>query len=381
MRYSYLLLLTLFSFAICGALEPAVSPPAVPSPSFKAFTGKVLRNKVRLRLQPSIDSKVMREFSKDDLVLIIGEADEFYIVRPPEDTKAFIFRTFVLDDTVEGKNVNVRSEPDLEAPILAQLNSGDKVKGSISTQNSKWLQIAPPESTKFYIAKEYVENIGDSTLFGTLKKRREEVNALLNETYLLAQEELAKPYDQIHFDPIAASYSKVFTQYADFSTQAARAKELLSTAQDAYLHKKLAYLEAKAQNVPVAPAPPLPSDEAKTAVFDAITPQAAVWVSVEKALYQTWSSDNPSQTFQDYLKLQKKGAVFLIGVIEPYTRPVRNKPGDFLLIDRTTRLPTGYLYSTQVDLQKYVGQEVTLSAAPRPNNNFAHPAFYVFTVE
>ena len=393
-----LVAVTLFSY--CGAETPQASQASITTPSvapFTAFTGKILRNKVRLRLQPSTDSKVLREFSKDDLVIVLGEADDFYIVKPPEDTKAYVFRTFILDDTVEGKNVNVRSEPDLEAPILAQLNSGEKVQGTISTQNSKWLQIAPPESTRFYIAKDYVEKIGDPTLLSTLKKRRVEVNTLLDTTFQQAQEELAKPYEQIQLEPIAANYTKVFTQYTDFPTQAARAKELLSSAQDTYLHKKLAYLEGKANAAQVVVATLQPVSESvkqqaqgtsfsaatKTAppVFEAVSEQTAVWIPAEKAQWQAWSEEHPSSPFQDYMASQKKEAVFLVGVIEPYTRPVRNKPGDYLLIDQTTRLPNGYLYSTVVDLQKHVGQEVILSAVPRPDNNFAHPAFYVLTVE
>lgn len=49
----------------------------------------------------------------------------------------------MLDNTIEGNRVNVRLEPNLEAPIIAQLNAGDKIEGQISALNSKWYEITP----------------------------------------------------------------------------------------------------------------------------------------------------------------------------------------------------------------------------------------------
>ncbi|MGZ3733102.1 MAG: SH3 domain-containing protein, partial [Parachlamydiaceae bacterium] len=107
-----------------------------PLQSIEPFTGKITRNKVRMRLQPSLDALILRELSKDDLLSVVGESNEFYAILPPKDTKAYIFRTYVLDDIVEGSRVNVRLEPAIEAPVIAQLNSGDKVEGIISPLSS-----------------------------------------------------------------------------------------------------------------------------------------------------------------------------------------------------------------------------------------------------
>ncbi|MCB1112322.1 MAG: hypothetical protein KDK72_06685, partial [Chlamydiia bacterium] len=123
---------------------------------FTAFTGKITRNKVRLRLQPNLDGHILRELKKGDMLVVIGEQDDYYAVQPTQDQKAYIFRTFVLDNTVEGNHVNVRLEPDVDAPIVAQLNTGDRVDGKVSPQNSKWLEITPPSSARYYISKEYV---------------------------------------------------------------------------------------------------------------------------------------------------------------------------------------------------------------------------------
>src|SRR5262249_24708062 len=85
---------------------------------FKPFTEKIVRNKVRLRLQPNLESKILREFNKGDLLIVMADKGDFYAVKPPVDFKGFIFRTFVLDNVVEGNRVNVRLEPDLEAIVI-----------------------------------------------------------------------------------------------------------------------------------------------------------------------------------------------------------------------------------------------------------------------
>ena len=66
-------------------------------------------------------------------------------------------------------------------------------------------------------------------------------------------------------------------------------------------------------------------------------------------------------------------------MIEPYTYSVKEKPGDFIL--RSGESPIAYLYSTHIDLEKWVGKSVTVMTSPRPNNHFAFPAFFVLSVE
>ena len=93
----------------------------------------------------------------------------------------------------------------------------------------------------------------------------------------------------------------------------------------------------------------------------------------------SWTNINDNKTQQDYYEEQKLAAIEIAGIVEPYTAPVKNKPGDFILRDKD--IPVGYVYSTQVNLQNLIGQNVRLIAAPRPNNNFAFPAYYVLRVE
>src|SRR5271156_3313893 len=52
--------------------------PLTPAPDFLAFTGKVVKNKVRLRHQPNLDSPILKEMNQGDLLVIIGETEDFY---------------------------------------------------------------------------------------------------------------------------------------------------------------------------------------------------------------------------------------------------------------------------------------------------------------
>lgn len=415
-----------------NSIQNSVQEPTkkAPTPQEQAqttqpFTGKVTRNKVRLRLQPSLDAPILTELCRDDLLSVVSETDEFYAILPPKETKAYVFRTFVLDNVVEGNRVNVRLEPALESPVIAQLNSGDRVEGVVSPLNSKWLEINPPASTRFYVCKEYVEKIGSPAMLAQLEKRRTEVNALISSALLISDSELHKNYQDINIDAAIANLSTVIKQYSDFPKSVERAKELLSSIQDNYLQKKIAYLESRAlaveSQINLQSSLPLvnpssssimdsdvsssgsstdfiardntpPDDQSSNQIkripdwnqpFDpaAMSVKMTSWIPVERALYDNWNNQQQDRSPREFYEEQFADSVALKGIIESYARTIKNKPGDYLLVSPTTRLPIAYLYSTRIDLQDSIGKEVTLHGLSRPNNNFAFPAYYVISIE
>lgn len=373
-------------------VAPEQTASAPQESSFKAFTGKISRNKVRLRLHPGLESTVVKELQRGDLLVVIGETDEFYTVNPPEDLKAYVFRTFILDNIVEGNHVNVRLAPDLEAPVIAQLNNGDHVSGIISSANNKWLEILPPKDVKFYVSKEYVETAGDVNFMALMQKRRNEVNLLLSSAYESGQEELKKPFEEIDLQASFDKYKTILSRYADFPGQAARAKELMEEAQQNYLQKKLAYLEAKALQADEFKSkqpreeekqiePPISFQTAPAQPKQRLSEKMAAWLPVETTYYRDWLVNHPGNTIEEFYAQQNHKSVILTGVVEPYMRHIRNKPGDYILVSKHTKLPVAYLYSTMVDLGRISGKEVTLIAIPRPNHDFAYPAYFIYAVE
>lgn len=353
--------------------------PKITVSPFNAFTGKVSKSKVRLRTGSSLDSAIVRELSKGELLIVIGEADDFYAVQPPPDIKGYVFRTFVLDNKIEGNRVNIRLNPNTEAPVIAQMNSGEPVEGMISSLNSKWLEIAPPPATRMYVAKEFVQKVGDQHFMAKIAKRRDEVNDLLQSNYSISQQEMQKPFDQIHLDGIIANYQKIIQEYSDFSDQATRAKELLEELNDNYLHKKVAYLESKAENPGVKS---IAAENPQIVVLPPTDAQARLiyWEPYEQSIYAEWSKEHPG-TVEDYYAEQKKNSLSLHGIVEPYSRKIKNKPGDYVLTDPQSQLPIAFLYSTKINLNDKVGQFVTVDVSERPNYHFAYPAYFVLSLE
>lgn len=388
-------------------LPPVNIAKTAPIQSFEPFTGKVVKNKVRLRLQPNLDGPVLRELNRDQLVVVLNQTDDFYAIQPLADMKAYIFRTYVLDNVIEGTRVNVRLQPDLDAPVISQLNSGDRVEGSIYANNTKWLQINIPGATRFYVAKEYIEKIGDAGYIARLEQKKNDVYHLLNTTKAVSEAEMQKNFDQIHLEGIIANYKRIIFDYKEFPEAGAHAEEALKNIQEAYTQKKIAFLEHQAHHASDSlektnkeltaqkeKLTQLEEELSKEKTLASSDPHQApapkrialpytmtAWIPAEDALFKAWSMETGNQNTADFYQEQKQQAFTIKGTIDPYNRPVKNKPGDFMLIGTANKLPVAFLYSTQVNLQDYVGQDVTLLVVPRPNFNYAFPAYYVLSLE
>ncbi len=359
--------------------------PSIKSESFfQNFTAKVRGKKVRMRLHADLESYVVQEVNKDELFVVVGEKNGFWAVEPPENTKAYVFRSFILDNVVEGNRVNVRLEPDLEAPVIAHLNSGEHIQGTPSEINSKWLEIAPPSNTCFYIAKEFLDKVGGPEFKKQMAKRKKNVDQLLESTNLLAKSELLKPFEQMDIDRLSQSYRAIAQDYNDFPEYVLKANEALAYLQDTYIQKKIAFLESKAnlapaqeQNASLEEAIAFSEPEAQS--DGKATEKMKMWEPVEEAIFLSSAFVNQSKDLQEYYEIQKTSAVPLTGILEAYNDPVKRKPGNYIL--RQNDVPVAYLYSTKVNLERFLGKKISLQASPRDNNNFAFPAFFVLSVD
>lgn len=282
--------------------------------NFKPFTGKVLGNGVRMRLSPDIDSPIIQEVLKGELVVVSGEKNDFYAVDAPAGFKVFIFRSFVLDNIVEGNRVNVRLAPELNAPVVGYMNTGDKVEGSISDKNHKWLEIAPPKNVRFFIAREYIEKIGGPELKRERDSKRDRLVKLMESAEMLVQSEMVKPFQEIDYERISDSFNMIVRDYADFPLQAVKAKTRLMEVQEAYLQKKLAYLESKASRMSkemAAHGIEQTSQTVSTAgVGEAnMSPKERmkIWERVEESHYLACAARHHQKTIDDFYVDQKIG--------------------------------------------------------------------------
>ncbi len=394
---SFIFTLTLFGYgsAVSATQEqtPAKENGAIPTaPSFENFAGKITKNRVRLRCRPALDGHIVQEFAKNDLVLVTGQEGDFWIVTPPANMKFFVCRSYVIDNTVEANRINIRLKPDTESPIIGQLMHGDHVEGEVSATDDKWLEISPPNTAHFFVAKEFVENVGDQEYFSKTQSRKQEVELLLQSAYFAAQEECKKPYNEMSLDDATGKFEAICQNYTDFPEHIRQAKEGLALLQDSYVQKKLSFLEAKldlpknancaethakkeesVKKQPVAKASFPPE---KTPL---LTKKMSAWLSMEEELFSAWHQLNADKDMAQFYLEQEINGKTLSGVVESYdTTLVKDPPGDFLL--KVDAAPTAFLYSTRVDLTPYIGKKVTIKAAQRANHNFAYPAFFVTSV-
>lgn len=412
-----------------------------PTEKFNSFTGKVSGSSVRMRLQPNLDGHIVRELNKGEMLLISGEENGFYAALPTTDLKAYVFRTYVLDNTIEGSNVNVRLDPHRDGVIIAQLNTGDSVKGKIDP-NSKWIEISPPESTRFYVAKEYITKEGGPELLSQIEEKRNEAQHLLNSSYLTAQAEMRKPFEEINLERITEPFEKITSNYADFPKYAEKAKEISELMQETYLQKKIAFLEEKTmqssedwshrnlnlqkeislyedrlakleedlglstgrkqepshsvdsenkdetqKRMPLLEKmnyfgyskENLPMASEKDFEKGPQTDKMWLWEPLERSHFYKWATKNPEKTIDDFYLEEQFHSTSITGIIEPFSRPIKNKPGDYVL--KKSNRTIAYLYSTKINLQEKVGQQVTLNGNLRPNNHFAFPAYHVLSLD
>lgn len=347
---------------------------------FKSFTGKIIGSNVRMRAKADLDSHIIDELAKDEYVVVTGEKGDFYAVAAPSNLKAYIFRGFVIDSVVEGDRVNVRLAPDREAPIVGHYSTGHPIDGKICKGNKKWLEIDAPKGTEFFVAKEYVEYAGKPELKAVQDRRKATVTQLLESTSLLSQGEMRKAFHEIDIERITHNYQTIINDYSDFPRFVASAAKELSAVQEDYLHRKIAFLEAKATKMSKGQR----SDDIYAVSHHAqdnisATDRMKVWEPVEEAIYLSWASMHHAKTIDDFYADQKLKSQTVSGILESYRDPVKNKPGDFVVKDRD--VPVAYVYSTQINLDDFVGKRVNLIVSSRPNNSFAFPAYYVLEVE
>jgi hypothetical protein len=357
------------------------------------FCGKITKSRVRMRLKPYLDSPILKELNRDDLVVVVGQADDFWAVKPTPGTKGYVYRTYILDGEIVGSHVNVRLEPDSGGHIACQLNEGEKISGSISSQNTKWFEIALPEYVTFYVAKEYVTKIGDETLFSQLAAKKIQLEEKLKSIAKTIENEFKKSFEEIDLSSLAGELNQIIDE-KDFPKIAESGKELLQKMREEYLQKSMA--AKNSQNEPSKE--PLATNEQKTELdkdvaesvneakdeASSTTTQDIPLVSFdvrEKDLVAYAISTKQAANADIFYQQEEHQSMTISGVVKPYTKQVKNSPGDYLLISTKTGMPQCFLYSSKVHLQDFVGKEVTFVVVERPNNNFAWPAYFVLRAQ
>lgn len=392
--------------------------------AFSPFTGEIKGNRVRLRLAPHTDSFIIKELSKGDYLAVLGESKDYYVVSAPEGMRGYVFRTFVLDNVIEGEKVNVRLEPSTSAPILARLSKGTSVE-TLGAAQGKWLEIALPKQCVFYVAKNFVKNVGALELYNQKEGQKKLALDLLDSAMNFASAELQKKVEDIDLDAI---YKKMnlaqAEEFKDVPGLQPMVQKALERVQEAFLAKSLeknvqkpqeaqhkiveeaiassslevpvltAVEEAKVSDVPPVAADPIQDlGSVKGSLLShyirkkecvKTSPVLEGRESLERSLYEIWVSLQPEEsraglTMESFYRDEQRKKRVLTGELEVYPHVVKNNPGDYLLKDGENVL--AFVYATNIDLSKWLGKRVVLECVSRPNNHFAFPAYIVLAIK
>lgn len=392
MSYSFSYSFFLKTCALATLLSPlsAEAPPSTApnknltpptKNSFEPFTGCIRRNKVRMRIGADVNSSIVSELSQGVLLSVVGEQDDFYAVRPPQAMKVYVYRTYILNQNVDASRVNLRLTPSMDGPIVGQLHKGDRVDGQVYKENDQWVEMNLPDNMPLYISKEFIEKAGPPSYLAAVQARRGEALEWIRLGEIAAQKTLESPRpgyspnEEIDLSHAYSYFNKVRTHAKDFPDLISRADQLQSAIDHAAAQKKDEWRE-----YPRQPIEQLQPSHMPAAIPHSMPESMACWIPREQMLFEEWRTTHSEETITAFYAAQQEEAVNLKGIIQPYTRSVQNRPGNFLLIHPVDGKPIAFLYSTQVNLQEHVGSTLSLLALPRPNHHFAFPAFFVFSI-
>lgn len=338
--------------------EHAITPALV---SKNLSYGRICGTKVRLRLQPDLDSPILRQLHADTPVLIGQEVNGFIEVLPSKEDKAYIFRTFILDGRIEGKRVNVRIAPDLKAPVVAQLNHGDRVEGQVSSQSRKWFEINMPESVRFYVWREYIEQISQEDFQSLFAHKTQNSSHITKEENMELNEE---PPEESCEENFLANESLLNKNLDENKSSQPPQEEISEDFVIAKNSSKRQSQQAVANDTPSKTQSSYTNEK---------------WGQIEETYIKQWLTAHPHLKASDYYTLERMSANVLHGHLERYREDIKDAPGDFVLV--LNKNHRAFIYSPSINLDDFVGQNITILASKRDPGDFAWPAYVVLELQ
>jgi len=131
------------------------------------FIGEVnVNNSLNVRAEADPNSKVVGSLKNRDKVVVLDQKNGFYKLQYPKQLEAWMASWLLLnkgeksEDVTARSEVNVRSGPSMQYPVIAVLNQGSKVQ-ILKMGKDHWVQIGAPSQAYVWIASKYIE-VGES---------------------------------------------------------------------------------------------------------------------------------------------------------------------------------------------------------------------------
>ncbi|MFN7181691.1 MAG: SH3 domain-containing protein [Planctomycetota bacterium] len=166
-RHRFVMLFTitfLFTLATVACLEKD-------NKQKKLLSGRVTVYDLNVRAGASTNYESVGLLQKDEEVIIEEEISypdvpAWLKIKAPEKVKLYVAKQFVervADNKgiIKENNVNIRAKASIKSTIVNQVKKGTQV--SIIKEEGDFYQIKPPEGTSLYVAKTYIDILGEYT--------------------------------------------------------------------------------------------------------------------------------------------------------------------------------------------------------------------------
>jgi len=140
-------------------VSPAFSQEKYP------FYAAVVIDGVNVRTDSTINSEVIINLSKGDVVSVIKEFYDWYKIILPKNAVCYVFSRYISASSqnsgaINSENVNVRMAPNTKSAILGRLKKGTIV--NITNFAGDWYTIEPTNETYGWIHKSVVKSAEDT---------------------------------------------------------------------------------------------------------------------------------------------------------------------------------------------------------------------------
>jgi hypothetical protein len=117
---------------------------------------RVTAESVNLRTAPRMESEVVGQVAKDDVLDVLRIDGNWLEVVPPTNVDLWVYGDLVQTGEVAVSKLVVRSGPGISYATVGRLEKGQKldVRGS----HGDWLKVTPPRGSAVWISRQFVED-------------------------------------------------------------------------------------------------------------------------------------------------------------------------------------------------------------------------------
>jgi uncharacterized protein YgiM (DUF1202 family) len=193
----------------------------------KLQVGKVAVDKLNIRAGADFNTEVVAILLKGEKVIIediipYNNVPTWLKIRAPQKARLYVAKKYVQKKSanrgiINDDKVNIRAAANLKSTIVNQLNKGAEV--AITGEKDEFYEITPPKGTSLYVAKIYVDIIGEYKEPKTLSPAEKKI---------ITQKKWLTEYNNLT-DRITAEHSKDIA-VRDYTPLIAELKKLQQTA-------------------------------------------------------------------------------------------------------------------------------------------------------